>query len=214
MKIMADWVQGYKDRKISYTLLSKAESNTSGLAIIFPGQGYTAQAPLLYYSMGIYLNQNYDVLQVNYQYNDPFYRDFSFDAIAEAIRTDVGAVIDRVLQNASYDDYILIGKSIGTIALGFEVQRDLFQKAKVIWFTPLLGRDFVWNAMMDSKQRSLCFIGDNDSCYIEERFERLRANPNLLLRLIPGVNHGLEYETDLFASMDVLKQVMKEVEAF
>lgn len=214
MKIMADWVQGYKDRKISYTLLSKAESNISGLAIIFPGQGYTAQAPLLYYSMGIYLNQNYDVLQVNYQYNDHFYREFSFDEMAQAIRTDVGAVIDRVLQNASYDDYILIGKSIGTIALGFEVQRDLFQKAKVIWFTPLLGRDFVWNAMMHSKQRSLCFIGDNDSCYIEERFERLRANPNLLLRLIPGVNHGLEYETDLFASMDVLKQVMKEVEAF
>ncbi|OZB91251.1 alpha/beta hydrolase [Paenibacillus sp. XY044] len=214
MNIHGDYVQGYKDRKISYTVLSKTESKAKGLAIIFPGQGYTAQAPLLYYSTGIYLNQNYDVLQVNYQYNDPFYREFGFEEIAEAIRTDVGAVIDHALQNASYDDYALIGKSIGTIALGFEVQRELFRNAKVIWFTPLLGRDFVWNAMMRSKQRGLCFIGDNDSCYIEERFQQLRENPKLTLRLIPGVNHGLEYETDLFPSLDVLKQVMKEVEAF
>ncbi|MYL57209.1 alpha/beta hydrolase [Virgibacillus halodenitrificans] len=205
-------VKGYKGLDIPFTKLSKGKVSNS-LAIIL-GMGYTAQAPLLHYSAGVFLQKDFDVLQINYQYNNNFYDDFTMEEISEATKFDVKTVLNDVLANKTYENFYLIGKSLGTIAMGYELDRECFENAKVIWLTPLIQREDVFRAMLRSKNRSLCIIGDKDPCYSEERYSKLIESPNVTSVLIPNVNHGLEYDGNTVESIDVLKGVIAKVEQF
>ncbi|UCZ54961.1 alpha/beta hydrolase [Bacillus shivajii] len=206
-------VKGYKEIDVPYTLLSKGGGSTK-LAIILPGAGYTAQAPLLHYSTGVFVNKSYDVLQVNYQYNSKVYEDYTIEEISQAIKLDVKTVIDDVLMNKSYENLILIGKSLGTIAMSSELNRENLKGAKAIWMTPLIQREEVLQAIINSKNKGLCIIGSEDHCYTEERFANVLENRNITTKLIPGVNHSLEYDEKAVESIDVLKSVINDIDQF
>jgi hypothetical protein len=134
--------------------------------------------------------------------------------IYEAINIDVNAVIDYVLTNKTYENIYLVGKSIGTIAMISILKRESFKLANAIWLTPLIQRDDVFDAMVTSKNRSLCIIGDNDPCYKEERYAKVANNPYMKTKLIPKVNHSLEYSDNTIESINVLRSVIKEIEQF
>ena len=204
-------VKGYKELDIPYTILSRNE-DSKNLAIILPGVGYTTQSPLFHYSTGVFLHKSYNVLLVNYQYRNKHYADFN--EISEAIKLDVKTVIDDVLTNKTYENFYLIGKSLGTIAMSYELKKERFKSAKAIWLTPLIQRNDVLDAMVSSENKSLCVIGDKDSCYSEERFSKVLENPNITSMLIPNVNHSLEYNENPVESIDVLKSVIAEIEQF
>jgi len=206
----SDSVMGYREMNVPFNLIS-IEDNTKNLAIFLPGAGYTTQRPLFHYSEAIFVNNNFDVLQVNYQYNDKIYDEFSIEELSEAIRFDVKTVIDKVLKDNSYDNFYIVGKSLGTIAMCSELSRDIFKEAKTVWLTPLLQRDDVFEAMLSSENNGLCFIGDNDPCYIEERYNQLLKNTFIVSRLFPNVNHGMEYDTNTLGSIDVLKSVINDI---
>lgn len=211
--VKTDSILGYKEMEIPFTLLSTNE-NSKKIAILLPGAGYTAQAPLLHYSTGVFLNKSFDVLQVNYSYNNKSYDNLSMDEIAEAIKHDVRAVIDKVLNNNSYEYFYLIGKSLGTIAMTSELKREKLNIAKAVWLTPLLQRDDVFETLLKGKNRGLCFIGDSDHHYNAERYKHLVSNTNIVSRLFPNVNHSLQYESDPVNPIDVLKSVVKEINEF
>jgi len=213
MNIHSDSIKAYREMNVPFNLIS-IEENSNNLAIFLPGAGYTTQRPLFHYSEAIFLNKNFDVLQVNYQYNDKIYDEFSMEELSEAIRFDVKAVIDKVLKDTSYENFYIIGKSLGTIAMSSELKRDVFKEAKAIWLTPLLQRDDVFEAMLSSENKGLCFIGDNDRCYIEERYNQLLKKPTIKSRLFKNVNHGMEYENDPVGSVDVLKNVINDINKF
>lgn len=204
-------VKGYKDLDIPFTILSK-ESSSKNLAIILPGMGYTSQAPLLHYSTGVFINKSFDVLHVNYQYNNKAYD--GFNEISKAIKVDVKNVIDFVLTNKTYENFYLIGKSVGTIAMSSELTRETFKNAKAIWLTPLIQREDVLHAMVKSKNKGLCMIGDKDPCYFEERYVKVVENSNITSKLIPNVNHSLEYGENAVESIGVLKNVINDIAQF
>jgi alpha/beta superfamily hydrolase len=204
-------VKGYKEVDVPFKLLSK-ENRSKTVAIILPGVGYTSQAPLLHYSTGIFINKSFDVLQVNYQYNSNVYVDF--DEISEAIKWDVKNVLDYVLNNKIYENFYFIGKSLGTIAMSSELNREIFQNAKAIWMTPLIQREDVFHAMVKSKNKGLCIIGDKDPFYIEERYLKVVENTNITSKLIPNANHSLEYDENAVESIELLKRVIKDIEQF
>lgn len=110
LNVKTEIVQGDKELDIPFKILSTSKDAES-LAIILPGAGYTTQAPLLHYSTGVFLQKSFDVLQVNYQYKDKAYNDFTMEEISEAIKLDVKTVIDDVLNGKTYENYYLIGKS-------------------------------------------------------------------------------------------------------
>ncbi|KAA0966230.1 alpha/beta hydrolase [Sporosarcina sp. ANT_H38] len=213
LKTNTESVKGYKEMNIPYTLL-RAEENSKNLSIFLPGAGYTVRSPLFHYSGDIFLNNGFDVLQVNYQYNDKAYAEFSMEEISEAIKFDVRTVLDIFLKDTSYENFYIIGKSLGTIAMSSELCRDIFREAKAVWLTPLIQRDDVFDAMVSSNNRGLCFIGDNDSYYIEKRFNQIAINPEIVSRLIPNVNHSLEYENNTIESIEVLKSVIEDIRNF
>lgn len=184
------------------------------MAILLPGAGYTTQAPLFHYSTGVFLHKSVDVLQVNYTYNDKFYDHFSMDELVEAIKFDVGTIIDKVLEENSYDGYYLVGKSLGTIAMASLLDREIFYHAKAVWLTPLLNRDDVFESMVHSRNESFCFIGDDDTHYNAERYRQFDNNPKLVTKLLEGADHSLQYKSDPVRSIDLLKTVIKEIDAF
>lgn len=211
VNIETNVVKGYKEIDISFKILSK-DKNTKNLAIILPGAGYTSQAPLLHYSTGVFINKSFDVLQVNYQYNNKDYD--GFGEVGKAIKMDVKNVLDYVLTNKTYEVFYLIGKSLGTIAMSSELNRETFKNAKAIWLTPLIQREDVLNAMAKSKNKGLCIIGDKDPFYTEERHLKVIENFNITPKLIPNANHSLEYEKNAVESIEVLRDVMKDIEKF
>ncbi|WP_233208501.1 MULTISPECIES: alpha/beta fold hydrolase [Planomicrobium] len=213
MKLVKESAEGYKGYGVPY-LMIKQEEASDRLAVMLPGAGYTNQAPLFHYATDIYLQKGYDVLNVNYRYNDDFYDDFSMEELSEAVRFDVAKVIGQVLTEFSYKDFCLIGKSLGTIALASELQRPLFRDAAAIWLTPLIKRPDVFDAMLTLPNRALGFIGDEDRVYDAERWNEIKTNPQMTLRLVPGTEHSLEIPGKTLASIDIMKDIMAEIEKF
>jgi hypothetical protein len=213
LKIERGSVQGYKELDVPFQLLKKAEESKK-LAIMLPGAGYTTSAPLFHYATEVFLNRSFDVLEVNYQYKNSAYDEFSTEELGEAIKQDVKTVLDQVLEDSAYEDFYVVGKSLGTIAMATEMKRSAFKLAKAIWLTPLLHRDDVYFAMAKSRHTGLCFIGDKDPIYIKEQYAQLENNPNIAYTLLSGANHSLEFEDDPLKSIDVLKDVISEIQNF
>jgi len=213
MKLVKGSIEGSKGYEVPYLLIRQEEAS-GRLAVMLPGAGYTTQAPLFHYATDIYLQKGYDVLNVNYRYNDEFYDEFSTEELGEVIRFDVAKVMDQVLAESSYKEFCLIGKSLGTIALASELQRLLFHEATAIWLTPLIKRPDVFDAMKTLSNRALGFIGDEDPNYNAERWNQLEANPQMDLQLVPGTEHSLKISGQTLASIDALKDIMAKIEKF
>lgn len=206
-------IQGYKEMQVPYSLVQSGEK-TNALAIFMPGSGYTNQRPLFHFSEGIFLNQGADVLEIDYRYKEKDYDHFDMEELSKAIQIDVKTVIDQVLRESSYDEFYLVAKSLGTIALCTELKRADFKNARVVWFTPLIHRDDVLQAMVESPQAGLCFIGDNDPCYSASRYNQLENNTKIIAHLLPGITHDMEYVDQPIPSIDVLKEIMKKLSQF
>lgn len=213
MKITSGVIKGYGEIDVAYTRLSQKE-NAEGIAILLPGLGYTVQAPLLHYSTGIYLENGYDVLHVNYQYTGADYERFSVDEVDDALKHDVNKIVDAVLLDHAYPHIHIVAKSFGTLALCHEAARESLQDAKFIWLTPLLKDDEIFQAMLDSKQEGLCIIGDEDRHYDERRFNELKRNQRLEMHLVKGVNHSLEHGFRVLDSISTHKEIMSIIKAF
>ncbi|WP_240390755.1 alpha/beta hydrolase [Bacillus sp. Y1] len=196
-------------KSIPYSLIEQKEE-TKNLVIVLPGAGYTTQAPLLRFTTGLFYNKGFDVLHINYTYN----RQELSELHEEDFTRDVQLVIDHAIKNKNYNNYYIVAKSVGTIALSNLLNHTMFKEAKVVWLTPLLQKDVVFNAMVNSDHKGLCMIGDKDSCFIVERFESLKNNSNLLLKVINGGNHSLELDEDPIKSIDLLKSVMIDISEF
>jgi hypothetical protein len=213
IKVLTKAVKGYKGMEVPYSIVNKSEG-CKNIAVILPGAGYTVQSPLLHFSTSVFLNKSFDVLQINYRYNDKLYDDFSMAEISEAIKVDVSTVIDEVFLHNSYENIYLVGKSLGTIPMGGVLNREEFSDAKAIWLTPLIQREDVLESLLGSKNKGLLFIGDQDPYYTSERFEEASKNPNITAKLIPEVNHILEYNEKTLDSIDVLKRILADIDHF
>jgi hypothetical protein len=211
--VLTDSVVGYKEMQVPFTLISEVK-DSKNLVVFLPGAAYTVQSPAFHYSQEIFIQKDFNVLQVNYRYNDKAYDDFTIEELSKAIRYDVKTVLDEVLKDSSYVNFYFVVKSLGTIAMSSLVEWNIFKEAQIIWLTPLLQRDDVFDAMVNSENRGLCIIGDDDRCYIKERFEQLHDKSTIVAKLLPNVNHSLEYNHNIIESIDVLKDVMNDIQEF
>lgn len=213
VKIERGNVRGYKEMDVPFQLIKAAEK-TKSLAILLPGAGYTTSAPLFHFSTEVLLNRSFDVLEVNYRYKEAAYDEFSMEELSITIKQDVKTVLDYVLADSPYEEFYIIGKSLGTIAMSTELKRTVFKRAKAIWLTPLLQREDVYFAMAKSHHTGLSIIGDKDHFYDEELYAQLENNPNITFKVIAGVDHSFEFEGDALKSIDALKEAITEIQNF
>lgn len=196
-------------KSIPFRLIEQKEE-TNNLVIVLPGAGYTTQAPLLHFTTGLFYTKGFDVLHINYTYT----RQELSALNEEAFTRDVQLAIDKAIKNKEYSNYYIVAKSIGTIALSYLLNNTMFKDAKVVWLTPLLQKDGVFNTLVNSDNKGLCIIGDKDSCFIVERFERLKNNDDLILKVVDGGNHSLELGEEPVRSIEVLKSVISVINEF
>jgi hypothetical protein len=200
-----------KDSKnIPYRLIQQKEE-TNSLVIILPGAGYTTHAPLLYYTTGVFYKKGFDVLHLNYTFSRE-----EISALDEReFARDVQLTIDNAIKEKKYSHYYIVAKSIGTKALSYILEHTIFNSAKVVWLTPLLQNDAVFHAMVNSKNKGLCIFGESDHvCFIVERYEKLKNNQNLLLKVVNAGNHNLELDHEPMESIELLKNVISDINDF
>lgn len=198
------------NKVIPFRLIEQKE-DTNGLVIVLPGAGYTTQAPLLYYTTGAFYNKGFDVLHINYSFSGQELTSLNERDFAK----DVLFAINSAINDKKYSNYYIVAKSIGTKALSYLIDHPMFKDAKVVWLTPLLQNDAVFNAMVNSNNKGLCVIGEKDHfCFIEERFEKLKTIPNLTFHVVEEGNHSLELENDPIKSIEILKNVISYLNEF
>ncbi|MGY3718483.1 alpha/beta hydrolase [Sutcliffiella cohnii] len=198
---------GSKD--IPFRLIEQKEE-VNNLVIVLPGAAYTTQAPLLHFTTGVFYNKAFDVLHINYTFSREEMSALSDEDFAKSVQR----AIDKAIEGRNYNNFYVVGKSIGTIALSYLLKNTRLKDAKVVWLTPLLQRDDVFDAMVNSENKGLCIIGDSDSCFVVDRFEKLKNNDNLLLKVVKSGNHGLELDGDPIKSIELLKDVITAINEF
>ena len=206
----------------------KKEANK--LAVIFPGIGYTADKPLLYFSRRIAVDYGYEIRIMDYKGFPPKVKgdrnrmeESFFIALRQAEEMLAG------VDFTEYDDVVFIGKSIGTIvaakiaadaaeavaegnpdaAEGTASESPAKARIRQILYTPLE------DTFRFPIGEAIAFTGDDDPWVGKEnsRIPALCKERGIPCRLVPHANHSLESK-DVFADMKELRKVMKETEAF
>ena len=208
-------VGGYQEQPVSSRIIQHDEGS-DGLAIILPGLGYSSEMPLLYYVTSVLVDYGYDVLQVNYHYDQKdSFKELNQEERDEWLYADVDSCIKDALQDSSYNDYVLVGKSLGTRAMAQELTlRQEFAEAKAIWLTPLLNEDKVRDTLLQIPQKSLVFIGEEDPHYLENPWRELEARDHIITYLMAGANHAGNVPRDTVGSIQGIQQLIQHIEEF
>ena len=184
------------------------------LCILFPGIGYTAERPLLYYAGKLFKSKGYEVISLKYtslpgkKGNDISKMGKTFEMVMEQTREQLSDVdLD------SYDNVVLVGKSIGTIAAVHYASEQieekkasgLEEKIRYIHMTPL-APTFSKSTLMPA----IAFHGTKDPWVETEVVEKECERLGIPLYKYKDANHSLEtgdIETDIESAGDVMKRI-------
>ena len=208
-------ISGYRNEHVPNTFI-RQERNTHHVALVFPGYGYRATMPALYYPQRILATRGADVLVVEYAYD----RCSGFPTLPERERhhwlmADVRAACDAGLAQRSYSRITLVGKSLGTAAMGDLLRTDArMQGADCVWLTPLLRRERLRRQIIEAKPRSLFVVGTADGHYDSALLAEVERATKGQSVLVEGANHSLEIPDDLARSLQALEQVVAALETF
>ncbi|MFC5230331.1 hypothetical protein [Pseudonocardia zijingensis] len=103
------------------------------VATLLPGRGYGPQAPLLYYTRMLLQGRGWTVRTVHWE---------RVPGLDPADPVAVAAVAEELLDGADPARDLVVGKSLGSLALPAAAERGL----PGIWLTPLLGVEAVRRA--------------------------------------------------------------------
>ena len=206
-------IVGYKNKPVPNTFITQSTA-TKRLGIVLPGLRYSAEMAPLYYAARILLDQGADVLRVEYEY---YRTDFLQQPESEQdqwISSDVFGACNAGLSYRSYEKITLIGKSLGTIAMGHLLGDKRFQKATCIWETPLLTVEWLCSRIEQVHPHSLFVIGTADRFYKPDILKRLELITKGSSLVIEDANHGLEIPGDITKSIKALEQMAQAFQEF
>lgn len=203
-------VRGHGGEQVRNTFFDIGARNG---AVVFPGTRYTCDMPLLYYATAALISSGYDVLQVHYGYDgEPV---AARGGRQEMFTEDVAAAYDALMANRRYWNVALVGKSIGTIAMGRLLNaRRLPQGVRLAWLTPMLNAPELGDAIarLPRGSKSIFFTGTADAEHFNpDVAKRIGATDGCRVSVIDGADHSLELHGGVQGSMDVLKRVAGEL---
>lgn len=179
----------------------------SNIAVIFPGVGYHADKPLLYYSKKLAADAGCELIEVAYSHFPMV--DKKSAASMNAAFTLARAQAEDALRDidfAKYGKVLFLAKSIGTIAAAdYATAHGL--KADFVFYTPL-AQTFRFPA-----QNAVAFHGTADPWADTPTVKGLCEERNVPLHLYAGANHSLE-TGNVPADLEALRDVMRKTEDF
>lgn len=215
MQTLALPIRGYRDELVP-NRFHRQDAATPHLAVVLPGFGYTCDMPLLYFTVSHLCDQGADVLQVEYDYSRrPEYRDLAAAERHRWLLADVTAACRAALDQRTYQQITLVGKSLGTRAMSHLLASEpRVQHARTIWLTPVWHETAVRAQLLSGAQPALIVIGTADPHYDAATVEAMRAVVQNELVVIPDAEHGLEVTGDVVRSVQALEEVLRAVQRF
>ena len=175
------------------------------IAVIFPGIGYHADKPLLYYAIDIADSYGYEHICVNYG-------ELTKNEIKEDIRQSIEKVMESVerqlseFSNAKYQEILFISKSIGSVVAAEYVKRHNVNARQIV-YTP------IQETLSYHMENAIVFHGTKDSwCKTKDLKEVCTKNHNQLW-ILEDANHSLEVNSTM-KNIDNLKMIMKKTEDY
>jgi alpha-beta hydrolase superfamily lysophospholipase len=208
-------IPGADGAPIPNTFYAQEHPGCAHLALLFPGLHYTNTHPALYYTGLALRAAGADVCAVDTHYASPEFQSLPDAEQMRRMAQDAEAVWRTAAAQRDYARITLVGKSLGTLALGHLLaSQPALRGADFIWLTPLLRIDALYAQITAAPQRALFVIGDADPHYDPVRLaEAVRLTSGRAL-VLPGAHHGLEIEGDATASVRLMEQMVEAVEGF
>ena len=206
---------GFEGEPVPHTLIRRKGGAEHGV-VILPGLGYTAHMPLLYYATAIALEAGADVLRLEYEYvKRPEFMERSGEGRKAWLLADVAGACGAFWQTRAYGRVTLIGKSLGTRAMGHLLTTDPYcSAAAAIWLTPILTSEALRAEIRQASPRSLFVIGTQDPFYDEGHLQAVLGATGGEVILVDGADHGLEIAGDLEASLGALSRAVLAMRSF
>ena len=182
-----------------------------GLAVIFPGIGYTCERSLLYYTAVMLKEHGYKVVPVAYTgFPKNVKGDVQKMRECYAIAQDQATEILCDINFSDYNDIVFIGKSIGTVvALAIAKQFDL--NVRSVLYTPLVETFDLLPT--DAPNRAIAFHGTHDPWAKTPEIIDACLPRGIPLHIVENANHSLE-TGDLDNDLQILEETMEQVQRF
>lgn len=175
----------------------------TGIAVCFPGTGFTCKEMLFEQLSRRYAEQNYDVIKLDFSHI-PFRE---IESINEAVSVAQRAVKRQLFGTRfeEYEDVVFISKSLGTI-LAAHAEQDYHIHPRHLYLTPL--------------HRTLSLIGPDARIIsmvlgTQDRFLTGKALANfcdereIRYCLVDGVNHSLKDDADPERTAHIIDQIVQ-----
>lgn len=173
------------------------ERDSERCVTLLPGAWYPTRAPLLWFAREVALTQGWSVLEV-------------LDELPEGEEPFAWATdrATRALNAAPGDRLVMIGKSLTSAAAGIAADRHV----PAAWLTPMLRQPAVLEALGRTSAPTLLIGGTGDRDHWDPA--ALPANPALDVVELEGLDHALQVDGDLDASLAALREVTARLAAF
>lgn len=185
------------------------------LAVLLPGLNYSTDMPLLSYSHMLMAEREADVLALDFAYNrKPKFRIAPQDERLAWIKEDGRIALDAALQFGPYARLTVIGKSLGTISMGWGLPDAAPENTRLAWLTPSLVGTGLPARIAASQYPSFCLIGTRDPACTPEMMDRLRGMENATLSIIEGADHGFTRPEGVAASIRAVGEAMEQMQGW
>ncbi len=204
---------GFGERPVP-NLFLRQEETASILAVEYPGLNYTCDMPLLYYPANLLLGRGADVLQVRADYTLPAFQALTGNERVRWLYADAAAALRAGRAQRDYSQVVLIGKSIGTLALAQLVLMGVAQGAYLIWLTPLLHQPFVVDAALQGNNPALFIVGTVDRTYDAAALSGILEATGAETVFVEGGDHRLEIAGDVYRSLHAMQDILRGMEGY
>jgi hypothetical protein len=207
-------IQGHNGLSIPNILVLQDNEN-SRLAVFFPGLTYRNTMPVMYYPRQLLLARGYDVLSLNYAYDEvPEFMGLSEEDKMAWIGADARTAMAAVFALGRYEHFTLVGKSLGTAAMAAVASDEpKLASADLIWLTPGFKTHGVLEGMARCPQRSLIVLGTEDPHYEEAYIEAARIRGAEVVLML-GLDHGLEKPGHVADSVAAMHGIVERISSW
>jgi predicted alpha/beta-hydrolase family hydrolase len=208
-------IQGYRDEPVPNRLL-RPEGAIDQLAVLLPGFGYTLDMPLFYYAENLVLERGWDVLRVAYAYNTrPEFQDLTKPERDRWLLEDTTAAWRAGLGRRTYKRVVLIGKSLGTLAMGHLLtMADPPSNVGAVWLTPMLAEERLRQQIRQYAGSSLFVIGTADPHFDPVVLEQMQVATIGEAVVVRNADHGMDIPGDPIASVRAVERVVEALSRF
>ena len=207
-------IAGERDRPVANQFIQQ-QSPSEKLAVLYPGMRYTCDKPLLYFATELLLSKGYDVLQLWSNYGTA-----EFDKLSQAEKTiqliaDGQAMLESGRQAGSYAQFLLCGKSLGSLTMAFILNEEPdVSNLTTVWFTPLIHLPPVSEAILEIGSPAFIAGSLADNTFSSGPVEKIKSKPNTITCITDGADHSLEIPGDSLHSLNILQQVITKLSVF